>query len=529
MKQLTLRTRIAATMALLGALTSIGGVIALVAITRVELETAKIAQRNIPAAAKVGEIASLGRENMTRVFKHIGSTDHADMEALIAVMNDTFRDQGSLMDEFVALTGDDARVKELLGQVQEVRARNASVRDRVLEVSSSGKNTEAYRIAREELDPVSTEYSALLGQLVSLINEQSQAASDEAKATALAGTRLSLACLGGGIALGVLASVILVRGINRTLRAVGGELVEAAEQVAAASGQVAGASQTLASGASQQASSLEESSAAMEEMSSMTRQNAGHAGKARTLANETRTTADHGVETMGRMSRAMDEIKQSSEGISKIIKTIDEIAFQTNLLALNAAVEAARAGEAGMGFAVVADEVRNLAQRSAQAAKETAAKIELAVEKSSQGVGLSMEVGRSLGQLAEKARSLDQIVGEIADASRQQAEGISQTTASLTQIDKITQENAASAEESAAAAEELNAQSQGMRATVDSLLRLVGGQQAGGRAQRQPAGFSGARQPRARASAAPLRDRLPVLHGGAPAATAQESVEHHFA
>jgi uncharacterized phage infection (PIP) family protein YhgE len=166
--------------------------------------------------------------------------------------------------------------------------------------------------------------------------------------------------------------------------------------------------------------------------------------------------------------------------VSKIIKTIDEIAFQTNILALNAAVEAARAGEAGMGFAVVADEVRNLAQRCAQAAKETAAKIEDSVQKSIHGVEISAKVGRSLEEIVSKARQIDEMAAEVATASKEQNQGIGQVNTAVSQMDKITQSNAANAEESASAAEELNAQAEGLKDAVQNLLQIVGGLQASG-------------------------------------------------
>jgi len=162
--------------------------------------------------------------------------------------------------------------------------------------------------------------------------------------------------------------------------------------------------------------------------------------------------------------------------IGKIIKTIDEIAFQTNILALNAAVEAARAGEAGMGFAVVADEVRNLAQRCAQSAKETAAKIEGAITKTAQGVEISTKVTETLQEIVVKVRQVDELVGEVATASREQSQGITQVNTAVGQMDKVTQSNAANAEESASASEELNAQAESLKDAVAQLLQLVGGQ-----------------------------------------------------
>jgi methyl-accepting chemotaxis protein len=177
---------------------------------------------------------------------------------------------------------------------------------------------------------------------------------------------------------------------------------------------------------------------------------------------------------MSEMKRAMDAIKVSSNDISKIIKTIDEIAFQTNILALNAAVEAARAGEAGAGFAVVADEVRSLAQRSAQSSRETSSKIEEAIQKTAHGVQICEKVAESLGEIVDKAGKVDVLVAEIAAASLEQNQGIGQVNSAVSQMDQVTQTNAASAEETAAAAEELNAQSIMMRENVGSLLMMVG-------------------------------------------------------
>ena len=219
----------------------------------------------------------------------------------------------------------------------------------------------------------------------------------------------------------------------------------------------------------------------------MTRRNAENAQKANDLAREARTAADKGAEDMQAMNQAMAAIKISSDDIAKIIRTIDEIAFQTNILALNAAVEAARAGEAGMGFAVVADEVRSLAQRSATAAKETAAKIEDAILKTAQGVQISQKVASALNDIVLKARQVDELASEVAGASHEQTQGISQINTAVGQMDKITHSSAASAEESAAAAQEMNAQVEVMKQVVASLMQLVGGKMHAAHAATAPA------------------------------------------
>jgi methyl-accepting chemotaxis protein len=248
----------------------------------------------------------------------------------------------------------------------------------------------------------------------------------------------------------------------------------------AAAAQISMTSQTLAEGASEQAASLEETSASLEEVSSMTKRNSENSCRANDLAKQARTAADQGVGDMQAMNAAMQEVKASSDNIAKIIKTIDEIAFQTNILALNAAVEAARAGEAGMGFAVVANEMRSLSQRSAEAAKETAIKIEGAIAKAAQGGMVSNQVVQTLNEIVTKARQVDELVAEVAGASREQTDGIVQINIAVGQMDKVTQSNAAGAEQNAAATEQLNAQAATMKQFVAELQQLVGGNNEGG-------------------------------------------------
>jgi methyl-accepting chemotaxis protein len=274
---------------------------------------------------------------------------------------------------------------------------------------------------------------------------------------------------------GIFLAISITISITKPIRLVASQLSEGADQTASAAGQVSASSQSLAEGASEQAASLEETSSSLEEMSSITKKNTETAEKVKELAGQARQAGDTGAQDMAAMTQAMDAIKNSSSDIAKIIKTIDEIAFQTNILALNAAVEAARAGEAGMGFAVVADEVRSLAQRCAQAAKETAVKIEDAVQKSVAGVEISGKVARSLDEIVTKARQVDELAAEVAHSSREQSQGIEQVNTAVSQMDKVTQSNAASAEESASAAEELNAQADAMKDAVRELKQLVDG------------------------------------------------------
>jgi methyl-accepting chemotaxis protein len=231
----------------------------------------------------------------------------------------------------------------------------------------------------------------------------------------------------------------------------------------------------LSSGANDQAGAVEQTSVALEEISSMIRSTAKNAAQAKSLAAEARSVAETGLASMSEMAAAMAEIGISSAQVAKIVKNIDEIAFQTNILALNAAVEAARAGSAGAGFAVVADEVRSLAQRSAGAARETADKIQAAIESSVRGAQCSERVAESLRRITERVTSTDALVGDIATAAREQAQGIGQVNSAITQMELVSQANAADAQDSAQAADELAGQAEALKLLVNQLRGLVGG------------------------------------------------------
>jgi methyl-accepting chemotaxis protein len=278
--------------------------------------------------------------------------------------------------------------------------------------------------------------------------------------------------------------VFIVRQINNSLRRAVTELAEGAGQVASAAGQISSSSQALAQGASEQAASLEETSASSEEINSMAHKNAENSQAANALVAHSQKQYEETNSSLESMVLAMGDIKSSSDKVAKIIKVIDEIAFQTNILALNAAVEAARAGEAGMGFAVVADEVRNLAQRCAQAAKDTAALIEESIVKSNDGKDKVDHVTVAIRAITEESAKVKTLVDEVNLGSQEQTRGIEQVAKALTQMEQVTQQSAANAEESAAAAEELTAQASTLMEIVHQLNAMVGGGEAEDRSHR---------------------------------------------
>jgi len=266
----------------------------------------------------------------------------------------------------------------------------------------------------------------------------------------------------------------VVLSMSRKLQKISNEIATGSDELASASEQIAGSSQSLAQGASEQAASLEETSSSASEVSAMTTKNAGHSCSAAELMAATAAHIVTGNKKVDEMMESMAEIRASSEKIGKIIKTIDEIAFQTNILALNAAVEAARAGESGMGFAVVADEVRNLAQRCAQAAKDTAGLIEDSITKSHDGSGKLTEVAEAIRCITLEADKVRGLIGEVSSGSQEQSKSLQQVNQAIEQMEAVTQKTASAAEECASAAEELSAESKTLRDIAFGLSEFVG-------------------------------------------------------
>jgi methyl-accepting chemotaxis protein len=273
---------------------------------------------------------------------------------------------------------------------------------------------------------------------------------------------------------GALAIALYIsRSITGPLSATARQLARSAEQLVASAADVSAAAGTLSRGASGQAASLEETSASMEEMASMTSRNAEHAAQAAGLVTDVARQVDESSTAVAGMVASMAALRESSDKVGRIIKTIDEIAFQTNLLALNAAVEAARAGEAGMGFAVVADEVRTLAQRSARAAKDTEALIEESLARTGDGAAKVDEAARAIASIGGAVSRLETLVNGVREASRQQSEGFAQVSQAIVQIEQVTQTTAVTAEQTAAASVRLNGHAKTSMVVVGRLAGLV--------------------------------------------------------
>lgn len=331
----------------------------------------------------------------------------------------------------------------------------------------------AQKLLGDRIVPLAEQMGAVAQQLV---EAERAALADTAKA---AGERqafmlvLGFILIGVGLALGG-AVLMMVRQITSKLRWVAAEMAETASQVATSAGQVSGSSQSLAQAASEQAASLEETAAVSAEIKSLTERNVNDTVSVASLMKKAHNYMGEVNGAVEQMVGSMSEINRSSDKIAQIIKVIDEIAFQTNILALNAAVEAARAGEAGMGFAVVADEVRNLAQRCAQAAKNTADLIEESIAKSGEGTARLKLVTDSIRSIAENSAQIKGLVDKVELGSQEQARGMDQISKAIAQMEKVTQGTAAHAEQSASASEQMDSQAKAMKDVVKNLTQMIG-------------------------------------------------------
>ena len=314
-----------------------------------------------------------------------------------------------------------------------------------------------------------------MDRLVSGAVMRAEKANSDYRKAALETRRLVIFLAGLALFLGVVLGYLLARSIAKPVKGVVSGLNRSSFLVAAKSEAVSESAKSLASGASRQAASIEETSASLEDLNSMTGENSRNAGRADGLMKGTLKVVEKAAVSMRDLSGAMEAISESSRETGNIIKTIDEIAFQTNLLALNAAVEAARAGEAGAGFAVVADEVRDLARRAAEAAGNTQKLIGTSLENIKTGGDYIRVATEAFGQVEESYASVAELIAGMADASSEQARGLTQITVSAQEMDRLTQRVAADADSAAQAAEQLSGESVKMKGLVVKLAGVVGG------------------------------------------------------
>jgi methyl-accepting chemotaxis protein len=458
-------------------------------------------------AGDINTAVSEGRSLERAILVRADWKDKAAIEAYDRQFAENLARFRKRVEEFVPLI-ETAEARRLIDQLQTTEKEiqeNHAVLMRGLDNSQLEATVKFYT---EKVLPRLKEAGQMAERLTEQQSELMAASAKTAEESAARSRWITVLMLGLSLVVAV-GVVFIIRQINRGLRQVVGELSAGAEQTSSAASQVASSSQSLAMGASEQAASLEETSASAEEINSMASKNSENSTAAANLVIRSQEKFVETNRSLQQMVVAMGEINASSDKISKIIKVIDEIAFQTNILALNAAVEAARAGEAGMGFAVVADEVRNLAQRSAQAAKDTAVLIEESIAKSADGKTKVDQVAAAIHAITGDSAQVKTLVEEVNLSSQEQARGIEQIAKAIAQMQNVTQTTAASAEQSAAASEELTAQSKTMKEIAEQLTHMVGGEMDGaelGRSHHRvgPAASPGAAPPMRREPASGL-------------------------
>ena len=454
--------------------TALLGGFSLYSLAGIDKNLQAIVADSLPGVISIAEIRGRFLEIRGHAWRHIATPDTAAMAKIdeeIAGFKRQIEEALPQYEKTITLAEDRARFDRLRPHFD----RFYSTWEDARKLSLANQKAEARSRYIAEVDP---SYIQLRGSLSELVdwnkgNGERNAHSSTAalnQARWWTGSLLAISVIVGG-----LLAFFITRGVSTALTRAIGELAAGARQVASAASQLSTSSQSLAQGSSEQAASIEETSASSEEINSMARRNSENLRAAADLMTQSQQKFAQTNQALDQSVAAMGEISTQSDKISRIIKTIDEIAFQTNILALNAAVEAARAGEAGMGFAVVADEVRNLAQRCAQAAKDTEVLIEESITKANDGKVKVDQVAAAIRAITEETGRVKTLVDEVNLGSQQQTLGIEQIGRAITQMEQVTQKTAANAEESASAAEELNAQSETLKDIVGRLTAMVGG------------------------------------------------------
>jgi methyl-accepting chemotaxis protein len=512
-RNLRIGTRLALAFAIVLGLTVVAAAFSLVSAVRNAEATRLMMQSPLAKERLIADWYVLTYSAIARTAMISRTTDETLPVVFKDVIADSVKKGSETITKVEALLVTDeekAAFKDIVGK----RAKYQAGKDAVTKAKAGGGGTDAARVFDETFTPAAKAYEDGVLSLLALerkaIDQMSQAidaANDRSLKLGLLLTVLTLVAgasfaifisrsitrplrqavlVAETVAAGDLSSRIEVRStdetgqlmqalknMNDSLAKVVGDVRHGTDTIATASSEIASGNQDLSSRTEEQASSLEQTAASMEELTSTVKQNADNARQANQLAASASEVAVRGGTVVSQVVDTMGSINTSSKKIVDIIGVIDGIAFQTNILALNAAVEAARAGEQGRGFAVVASEVRSLAQRSAAAAKEIKGLIDDSVSKVAAGSQQVAEAGKTMDEIVASVRRVTDIMGEISSASHEQTQGIEQINQAITQMDQVTQQNAALVEEAAAAAASLQDQA-GSLSQVVSVFKLDG-------------------------------------------------------
>jgi methyl-accepting chemotaxis protein len=448
------------------------GLFAIIQVNQINNLSDLVVEDALPGTALAGTIDAQARHEFTLLQMHILSDEPSEMNYYESELNDYIeRIERNFQEYESSIYQPDDR--QIYNRMTAAYQSWSEVRNEVYSLSRNNQKEEA----RQSIRPLyesSSDLINLTDELMewnaengAIIGDDIQFHVTTARSGIITGVILALV-------INLIIAFLIIRSIVGPLRNIISTLTGGAEQVSASSKQLSGSSQELAESSSEQAASLQQTTSSLEEMNAQTKQTAANAGQAEQAMKEASPLVQNGVKAMERMTLSMNEIKASSQETSKIIKTIDDIAFQTNLLALNAAVEAARAGEAGKGFAVVAEEVRSLAHRSAEAAQDTSQLIQKSQESSDRGSTVALEVSENLKEIEESVTGVQTLVTEISMAAAEQANGIQEMSTAMNDMDRVVQDNASASEETASSAEELSSQAVELHDVVDRLIDIVG-------------------------------------------------------